>query len=141
MITLLTPFILLDGQAKEAITFYQSALGAELLFVQTFGESPDTFDPPLTEEAKQRVAHSVLKVGEAELYVADRLPEEPSRPGNSVSICLTTTDAEQAQMLYEALQRNGRVDAPLQEVHFSPAYGIVTDAFGITFQLFTKRKQ
>lgn len=28
---------------------------------------------------------------------------------------------------------------PLQKVHFSPAYGMVTDKFGVTFQIFTQR--
>jgi PhnB protein len=26
----------------------------------------------------------------------------------------------------------------LQKIHFSPAYGMVTDKFGVTFQIFTR---
>ncbi|MBP1893866.1 putative glyoxalase superfamily protein PhnB [Paenibacillus lactis] len=31
---------MLDGKAEEAILFYEEALGATILFKQTFGESP-----------------------------------------------------------------------------------------------------
>lgn len=34
------PFIMLEGTAREAITFYQESLGAKLLFIQTVGEGP-----------------------------------------------------------------------------------------------------
>jgi PhnB protein len=33
------------------------------------------------------------------------------------------------------------VNMPLQETFFSPAYGIVTDKFGVTFQINTEGKQ
>lgn len=28
-----------------------------------------------------------------------------------------------------------------EELYFSPAYGMVTDKFGVTFQIFTKRER
>lgn len=139
MILQMTPFIMLDGNAKEAIEFYEKALHAKVLFKQTFGEAPDSHESTLPEEAKNRLAHSVLKIGEADLFVADTLPGEPNGAGNIVSICVTTSSVEESQQLFDALQEDGQVGLPLQKVHFSPAYGIVTDKFGVTFLLFTKR--
>ena len=34
------PYIAFKGNCKEAIDFYKQALGAEVLFSQTYGESP-----------------------------------------------------------------------------------------------------
>ena len=34
------PYIAYSGNCREAIEFYKTALGAEVLFSQTFGESP-----------------------------------------------------------------------------------------------------
>jgi PhnB protein len=39
------------------------------------------------------------------------------------------------------LQQGGQVKMPLQETLFSPAYGIVTDKFGVTFQIYTEGQQ
>ncbi|WP_079912300.1 VOC family protein [Paenibacillus sp. 32352] len=136
MILQMTPFIMLDGKAKEAIRFYEQVLDAKILFTQTFGEAPDS---SLPEEAKDRLAHSVLKIGEADLFVADTSPGQAHQAGNTVNICVTTNSKEEAKQLFDALLEEGQVIFPLQEVHFSPAYGMVTDKFGVTFQIFTKR--
>ena len=127
---------MLDGTAKDAIQFYEQALGAKVLFQQTFGEGPED---ALPADAKERIAHSVLSVDEAVFFVSDSIPGDPLIIGNHVGICLSTSDAAVSQQFYEALQQGGKVEMPLQEIYFSPAYGVVTDKFGVTFQIFTKR--
>ncbi|CAM4364460.1 MAG: VOC family protein [Paenibacillus macerans] len=138
MILLTTPLIALNGQAEEAIAFYEQALQAKVAFKQTFGEMPEP-QQPMTDEVKKRIAHSILKLGETELYVCDIFPGEPHQPGSQVTVCLTSSTADYTQQLYEALKEGGRVDLPLQSIYFSPAYAVVTDKFGVTFHLFTNR--
>lgn len=140
MSTQLIPYIMLDGKASEAIKFYEIALNAKVLFKQTFGEGPQDPKYPLTAEELERIAHSLLKVGAAELFVADQLPGVSLQEGNKLTICLTTEDVAQARQYYEALSQGGEVILPLGEMHFSPAYGMVKDKFGICFQVFTKRQ-
>lgn len=135
----LTPFIMLNGNAKEAVAFYEKALGAEVLFKQTFGEAPDIDANPIPKGAENLLAHSVLNVGDSVLFVTDFAPDHPNRSGNQVNICITTRDASQSKQLYESLLEGGQTDIPLQETHFSPAYGMVTDKFGVTFQIFTRK--
>ncbi|QHT62533.1 VOC family protein [Paenibacillus lycopersici] len=139
MLLQMTPFIFLDGNANEAIRFYEDALDAELTFKQTFGDAPADPNHPLPVGVKDRIAHSILKAGDAELFVADVVPGKSTQSGNKVSICITTNDRDQAQRYYDALQQGGQVVSPLKAVYFSPAYGIVTDKFGVTFQIFTAR--
>lgn len=136
----LTPFIMLDGTADEAIRFYEQALNAIVVFKQTFGDAPEDPAHPIPEEAKHRIAHSVLKIGDAELFVADSDPGQPHQQGNLISICISVEDVEQAKRLFDALKEGGQVNLPLQEIYFSPGFGVVTDKFGAMFQIFTKRK-
>ncbi|MDY8045546.1 VOC family protein [Paenibacillus polymyxa] len=136
----LIPYITMDGNAKEAIEFYKEALDAQLLFIQTFGEMPENPDFPIPAEVKERVGHATLKVGETELMFSDTFPGSPFSSGNQVSICITTDSVEQAHKMFDALQQGGQVGMPLQETHFSPAYGNVTDKFGVTFQMFTEAR-
>ncbi|PKG24733.1 VOC family protein [Niallia nealsonii] len=137
----LIPYLVMDGNAKEAIQFYEKALNAQVLFSQSFGEMPENPEFPLPEEAKERVSHATIKVGETELMLSDTFPGQPHQSGNQVTICITTDDADKSKQMFDALQQEGQVGMPLQETFFSPAYGSVTDKFGVNFQVFTEGKQ
>jgi PhnB protein len=142
MMTLrLIPYFVMNGNAKEAIQFYEKALDAQVLFSQTFGEMPENPDFPLPADAKDRVSHATIKVGETEVMFSDTFPGQPHQSGDQVTICISTNDADQAHKFFEALQEGGQVTMPLQETFFSPAYGSVIDKFGVTFQIFTEGRQ
>ena len=137
----LSPYLMMNGNAKEAIRFYENALNAKVLFNQTFGEMPENPEFPLPEEAKELVSHAMLKVGETELMFSDHFPGQTSQIGDQVTICISTDDIEKSKQIFESLQQDGQVKMPLQEAFFSPAYGIVTDKFGVTFQIYTEGQQ
>jgi len=141
MTTKLIPYIVLDGQAAEAIKFYQEALDAELLYSQSFGEGPEDPEHPTPAEVKDRIMHATLKVGGSELMFSDTFPGQPHNLGTQVTICISTNDAEKAKKFFNALAEGGQVGMPLQETFFSPAYGNVTDKFGVTFQVYTEGQQ
>jgi PhnB protein len=132
-------FIMMNGNAKEAIQFYEKSLEAKVLFIQTVGEGPQNPDFPITTEEKARIAHSVLKVGDSEIMVSDNPPGLHIQSGNQVTICISTSDMEKTKQFYDELLEGGQVITALEETYFSPAYGMVKDKFGVTFQVFTKR--
>ncbi|MBS4213756.1 MULTISPECIES: VOC family protein [Neobacillus] len=136
----LIPYFVMNGTAKEAIQFYQQALDAQVLFSQSFGEMPENPEYPLPAEAKDLVSHATIKIGESEVMFSDTFPGQEHHSGNQVTICISTNDADQARKMFEGLSQGGQVGLPLQETFFSPAYGQVTDKFGITFQIFTEGK-
>ena len=136
----LIPYFVMNGNAREAIQLYETALGAQVLFSQTFGEMPANPDYPLPEEAKNLVSHATIKIGETEVMLSDTFPGQPHQSGNQVTICISTDDAEAVHKMFDALQQGGQVTMPLQETFFSPAYGQLIDKFGIPFQFFTEGK-
>ncbi len=136
----IVPYILMNGRAKEAIEYYQETLNAKVLFQQTFGEGPKDDAVKMKEDELNLIAHSVLKIGENQFMIADIIPALPFQTGNQVSICITTSDIELAKQLYENLKKDGKVLIEFNEIYFSPGYGMVTDKFGVTFQIYTNRK-
>ncbi|MFC4802841.1 VOC family protein [Neobacillus sp. GCM10023253] len=136
----LIPYLVMAGNAKEAIQFYQQALDAQVLFQQSFGDMPENPEYPLPAEAKDLVSHATIKVGESEIMFSDTFPGQEHQSGTQVTICISTNDSEQAKKMFEALSEGGKVEMPLQETFFSPAYGSVIDKFGIFFQVFTEGK-
>ncbi|OIK09256.1 VOC family protein [Bacillus sp. MUM 13] len=137
----LIPYLVMNGNAREAIDFYQKALNADVLFTQSFREMPENPEFQLPEEAKNLVSHATIKVGETELMLSDTFPGQPHSSGTQVTICITTDNAEKAKQMFEALIQEGQVTMPLQENFFSPAYGSVVDKFGVSFQIFTEGQQ
>ncbi|WP_281887461.1 VOC family protein [Paenibacillus sp. YYML68] len=135
----LIPYFVMAGNANEAIEFYQEALGGKLEYKQTFGEMPENPEFPLPEEAKSLVSHATVKFGETDVMFSDSFPGQPHQSGNQVTLCISIDSKEKAEHIFNALKEGGQVSMPLQETFFSPAYAIVVDKFGITFQIYTEK--
>ncbi|MEK5478679.1 VOC family protein [Paenibacillus sp. FSL R5-0407] len=133
----LTPYITLEGRAREAIQFYEQAIGAKVVSIITYGDMPDMSNT-FNEELKSLVANAKVQVGEAELMFSDDPFGSPIASGKKVTICITTNDVETSKRFFEALRQDGQVNMPFKEEPFSPGFGDVTDKFGVTFQIYTE---
>lgn len=120
----LSPYLMMNGNAKEAIQFYEKALGAKVLFNQTFGEMPENPEFPIPEEAKELVSHAMLKVGETDLMFSDMFPGQTSQTGDQVTICISTNDIEKSKQIFEYLSQDGQVKMPLQEAFLALLMGL-----------------
>ncbi|WP_226641355.1 VOC family protein [Mesobacillus subterraneus] len=141
MITGIVPYLVTDGNGQEAVKFYQEALGAEVVSLQTFGDMPPNPEYPLPEEAKNRVLNAQMNIGNAKLMLSDTFPGTPFQLGSQVTIALMVDNTSEAKEIFEKLQEDGKVSMPLQETFWSPAYGQVTDKFGIEWQVSTEVKK
>lgn len=134
----LIPYLVMDGNAREAIQFYKKVFNAEVLGIISFGDMPANPNFPIPEESKDRISHATIKVSESLLMFSDTFPGQPYQIGNQVTICISLNDVEKAKQIFESLQEGGQVGMPLQKTDFSPSYGVVTDKFGVTFQIYTE---
>jgi PhnB protein len=138
MILGINPYLTLNGNGQEAVKFYENAIDAKVLHIQTFGDMPPNPEfPPLPEEAKNQVLHAHLKVGETDLMISDTFPGQPFETGSQVSISITMSTVEKSKEVFEKLQDGGKVTMLLQKTFWSPAYGVVTDKFGVSWQVST----
>ncbi|KKI92007.1 3-demethylubiquinone-9 3-methyltransferase [Bacillus sp. SA1-12] len=138
MILGVNPYLVTNGDGKEAVAFYQKALGAELISMQTFGEMPENPEFPIPPEAKDRVLHAYLKVGNTDLMLSDTFPGQPYQIGSQLNIAVIINDIEESKEVFQKLQDGGKVEMPLQETFWSPSYGSVTDKYGVTWQVSTQ---
>lgn len=130
-------YLRLNGNGKEAVKFYENALGAENLGVQTYGELPKNEEYPLPEEAKDLVVHAQLKINNTYLMLSDNFPGEPYETGSLVDVAVLLNDVEKSKEVFNNLQNGGTVLMPLQETPWSPSYGQVKDKFGVHWQIST----
>lgn len=131
----LIPYVVTNGNGREAVAFYERALGAEVVTLQTFGDMPGH---DVSAEMKDRIMHAHLKVGAADLMLSDTSPSQGHQIGNHLSIALTVDDAATAKRAFDALADGGSVTMPLQKTFWSPAYGQLTDKFGVEWQVSTR---
>ncbi len=124
------PYIGFKGNCREAIEFYKTALGADVLFTQTFGESPMSSMGPA-----EQIMHSTIRVGDSTIMMCDDpTPNQTAGDGN-VSLAIGLNDPERANELFGNLARNGSVVMPIQKTYWAEAFGMVTDKFGIKWMV------
>ena len=131
------PYLQMNGTAAEAVRFYEKALGAEVVGVVNFGEMPADHTQTLTDEQKNRIAHAHLKIGGTDLMLADTFPGQPHSSGNQVTVMFLADNPDTARRVFDALADGANVIMPLEKTFWSPAYGMLVDKFGVTFQIST----
>ena len=125
---LIQPYLFFDGRCDEAIEFYKKAIGAEVVMLMRWKDSPDkSMCTPLNEN---KVMHSCIKIGETRIMASDgRNTGKPKFDGFALSLDVKT-DAE-AQTLFKALSDGGEVAMPLGPTFFATSFGMVRDRFGV----------
>jgi PhnB protein len=128
---LVQPYLFFDGRCEEAVTFYRSALGAEVETVMRYKDCPDTPPPGMVPPGSEnKVMHACFRIGETSVMASDGgCQGHPSFQGFSLSI--TVPSEAEADRKFNALAEGGKVTMPLGKTFFSPRFGMVTDRFGV----------
>lgn len=115
------PYLFFHGRAEEAIGFYREVLGAEVLMLMRFKESPEP--PPagaIAPGSAEKVMHASLKIGDAELMLSDgNCGGQPDFRG--MSLALSAEDVDAARRLFAALGEGGQVQMPFGRPSSRPA--------------------
>jgi PhnB protein len=120
-----------DDKCREALEFYKGVFGDGVNFLQTMGESPMGKDYP---ELKDKVMHANFKVGELE-FVASDMMRDKAVSGDQVSLMLNCDSEEQIRSHFEKLSQGGQVFMPLENAFWGAIFGVVTDKYGIEWNL------
>ena len=131
------PYLFFDGRCEEAIDFYKKALGAEVLMLMRFRDSPDPPPPGmLAPGSEDKVMHASLRIGETEVMASDgRCMGKPAFQG--VSLSLSVSSEAEADRLFNLLAEGGQVQMPIGKTFFSPHFGMVADRFGVSWMVVT----
>jgi PhnB protein len=125
------PYLFFDGRCEEAIEFYTKALGAEVLMLMRFKESPEPPQPGMIPPGSEnKIMHVCLRIGDANVMASDgRCTGQADFQGFSLSI--TAPHETEAGQIFAALAEGGQVQMPLAKTFWSPCFGMVADRFGV----------
>jgi len=130
------PYLFFDGRCEEAVKFYRSALGAEVVMLMRFKDSPESPPPGMVPPGgENKIMHAALRVGDAMVLASDgRCSGQPSFQGFALS--LTASDEAEANRLFASLAEGGQVQMPLAKTFFSPRFGMIADRFGVSWMVY-----
>jgi PhnB protein len=124
-----------NGDCEAAFKLYAQLFEAKLELVLTWGESPLAEQAPREWAAK--VLFARLKGRTMTLTGADVLPGT-YQALTGFNLCLSTSDAAEAERLFAELAAGGSVRMPLESTFWAERYGEVVDRFGIPWEVRTR---
>ncbi|MFE2376768.1 VOC family protein [Streptomyces sp. NPDC059398] len=124
----ITTFLMFEGRAEEAITYYTSLFDdAEVVDITRYGA-----DGPGEEGTVERATFSLA--GQRFMCI-DSYVQHDFGFTPAVSLYVRCQDEAELQRLYKALAEKGAELMPLGSYGFSARFGWVTDRFGVSWQL------
>lgn len=134
--TALTPYLLFDGSCQQAMEFYQSCFGGELIATKVKDSPAKDYMPAVQYE---KVLNARLRSGKLEISASDWLrPDRTAIRGNTVCLFLSGGTLEELKTLFEKLSKGAEVTDPLKEQFFG-TYGALNDKFGVRWMFQTDK--
>lgn len=135
--TSLTPYLLFNGNCREAMEFYKSCFGGELR-ITNVKDSPAKDQMPASQQDK--VINARLTSGNLDISASDWLrPDRTRIQGNTVCLYLSGGTSQELKVLFERLSQGAEVTDPLRELFFG-TYGALNDQFGVRWMFQTNDK-
>ena len=132
MTSQLNPYLNFNGNAREAMEFYQSVFGGELA-LNTFGDLHASEDPAEFD----KVMHAQLETPSGYLFMGSDTPNhmeyEPGVNNFSVSISGDADSEDELSGYFSKLGEGGEVLQPLAAAPWGASFGMLKDRFGITW--------
>ena len=126
----LTPFLLFDGNCAEAMAFYQSCLGGELIITKVADTPMKDQMPP---EQHQKVAHARLKSGLMEFSATDWLhPTRIPKLSNTVAMYISGGTYKELRTIFDKLAAGAEKELldDLRDMPFG-SYGHLADKYRV----------
>jgi PhnB protein len=124
-------YLFFAGRCEEAIEFYKKTVGAEVMMLMRFKDSPEPPQPGMIPPGSEdKVMHTSLRIGDTMVMASDGR-REGSTSFQGFSLSLTVADEAEADRVFAALAEGGQIQMPLTETFWSPRFGMLSDRFGV----------
>ena len=101
----------------------------------TYGETPPDPSYPMVEADKDKIMYACVPIFGSNVMFMDMPTGMPLLKGNNICPTISTDDKDELARVFTELSEGGKVDMALGKAFFSELYGMVTDKFGIIWQI------
>ena len=128
----LNPYLSFNGNAREAMEFYQSVFGGDL-DVSTFADAGGMGVP---EDEQSKVMHSQLEVPDVLTLMGSDAPSHMGYQAPAgTSISLSGDDDATLRGWWDGLSADGTIGVPLEVAPWGDAFGMFTDKYGVDWMV------
>ena len=128
----MTPYLLFNGQCRDALALYADCFGGTIEGMLTHGDSPIAGEVPT--EHRDLILHACLKFGKHMLMASDSPAELYEKPQGTF-VQVTIDDAVQAERAFNKLAEGGKVRMPFEQTFWAHRFGMLADRFGILWMI------
>lgn len=128
-------FFNFDGECKEAVEFYAKAFNSQIVDMMSYGDMPPNPDFIVPESHKTRIMYACVPIFGCNVMFSDMPDGMPLIKGNNISPTISSKDKDELTRVFHALAAGGEIGEELGKTFWSDMYGMVTDKFGIIWQI------
>jgi PhnB protein len=126
--TILNPYLGFNGKALEAMQFYQSVFGGNLV-TNTFKDGGMAQSP----EDEDKIMHSQLTTDSGFTLMARDAMENDIN--SSIKISLSGDDESELKAYWEKLSEGATIVEPLAKAPWGDTFGMLDDKFGVSWMV------
>jgi PhnB protein len=125
-------YVFYETSCKDAMEFYQKALGGEVQ-IQQIKDTPiaDKFTPA----QQDLVMHAELRLDGETVLMASDMMGDPVHSGNQYQLMVNCGSEEELRRYFDSLSKGGTVIADVRKEFWGAVYGQLKDKFGIEWML------
>jgi PhnB protein len=130
MASVLNPYLMFPGTAREAMTFYKVVFGGDLK-LNSYSDFPGA-----DEALAGKIMHGQLETPKGfTLMGADEAPGMELKPGNNFAVSLSGDDEAELKSYWDALTAEGQVTVALEKQMWGDTFGQCTDKHGTVWMV------
>ena len=124
-------YLFFAGRCEEAVEFYKKTVGAEVMMLMRFKDSPEPPQPGMIPPGSEnKIMHTTMRIGDSMVMASDGRCEGGAT-FQGFSLSLTVANEAEADRVFSALAEGGQVQMPPAKTFWSPRFGMLTDRFGV----------
>ena len=130
------PYLAFNGDCADAMRFYERVLGlgAKLEMMMSGADSPMAAQIP--KEHAGRILHARLRFDDGSLIYAGDAPSHIPYEGiKGVTITMSYASTAEGEAVFRSLADGGNVIMNFQPVFWAKGAGMVTDRFGVSWNI------
>lgn len=124
------------GNCADAMRFYEQLLGGRLEMRLHKDSMPAEHIPPGMSD---KVLHAHLQLNRTSILASDTPPGYTDRM-SGFAVSLSFADRQEAQRVFDALARDGKVTMAFAQTFWSPGFGMCEDRFGTPWMVNTENE-
>lgn len=120
-----------DDKCAEAIEFYKTCFPGATATPMYLKDSPMAGEMP---EAGHKIMHCPFDAGDVHFVMSDMMRDK-AVIGDQISIMVECSSEKEIKTLFDNLAKGGEVFMPVEKQFWGAWFGVVTDKYGIEWNL------